>query len=368
MRVPRVDRARLRTQRLENGYLRADAQLTRPGVFVYRNPDGSERLEYRPPEEVFAAPSLDSAKLIPVTNEHPPVMLNSLNTSNYRVGQAGENIENVDGWVQALVQIDHEQTISDIRNGKTELSTGYTVDLDETPGVTPDGQHYDAVQRNIRYNHVSVVERGRVQGSRILITDAAEQVTPEKEQSTVKFEINGVRLDVEDAVADAIEAERASAKAKLDAEAARADAAEAEVEKQKARADAAESEAVKEKERADKAESSDELQTRIDARLELERVGRTVLDGKDVAKMDDAEIMRAVILKDCPEAKLDDASDVYLRARFDHVVQAIESDESGVQNLRQRVNHADGGDEHFDEDDALDKLHEKSRNRWKEGL
>ena len=32
-----------------------------------------------------------------------------------------------------------------------ELSCGYTLDLDETSGVTPDGEHYDAVQRNIRY-------------------------------------------------------------------------------------------------------------------------------------------------------------------------------------------------------------------------
>ena len=29
-----------------------------------------------------------------------------------------------------------------------ELSCGYTLDLDETAGVTPDGEHYDAVQKN----------------------------------------------------------------------------------------------------------------------------------------------------------------------------------------------------------------------------
>lgn len=48
-----------------------------------------------------------------------------------------------------------------------ELSCGYTLDLDETSGVTPDGEHYDAVQRNIRYNHLAIVHRGRAGVSRL---------------------------------------------------------------------------------------------------------------------------------------------------------------------------------------------------------
>ena len=42
-----------------------------------------------------------------------------------------------------------------------ELSCGYNCDLDEKPGVTADGLRYDAIQRNIRGNHVAVVPKGR---------------------------------------------------------------------------------------------------------------------------------------------------------------------------------------------------------------
>ena len=48
-----------------------------------------------------------------------------------------------------------------------ELSCGYKLNLDETPGITPDGQHYDAIQRDIRYNHLAVVQRGRAGNARL---------------------------------------------------------------------------------------------------------------------------------------------------------------------------------------------------------
>lgn len=46
------------------------------------------------------------------------------------------------------------------RSGLRELSLGYSLDLDETPGVW-NGQPYDAIQRNIRINHLALVEKAR---------------------------------------------------------------------------------------------------------------------------------------------------------------------------------------------------------------
>ena len=40
--------------------------------------------------------------------------------------------------------------------GLKELSLGYNLDLDETPGEW-EGQPYDAVQRNIVINHLALV-------------------------------------------------------------------------------------------------------------------------------------------------------------------------------------------------------------------
>ena len=45
-----------------------------------------------------------------------------------------------------------------VKDGRSrELSCGYYCDLDETPGEY-EGQRYDARQRNIRGNHLALVE------------------------------------------------------------------------------------------------------------------------------------------------------------------------------------------------------------------
>ena len=46
------------------------------------------------------------------------------------------------------------------KSGFKELSLGYNLDLDETPGVWQ-GEHYDAIQRNIRINHLALVREAR---------------------------------------------------------------------------------------------------------------------------------------------------------------------------------------------------------------
>lgn len=54
-----------------------------------------------------------------------------------------------------------------------ELSCGYHYDPDMTPGTTPDGEDYDGIMRNIRGNHVALVEEGRA-GPDCTVADSAE--------------------------------------------------------------------------------------------------------------------------------------------------------------------------------------------------
>jgi hypothetical protein len=57
--VQRYDVVELsKPKRYPNGWLRADAFLTRPGVFEYLEADGRIRPELRTPDEVFDASSL----------------------------------------------------------------------------------------------------------------------------------------------------------------------------------------------------------------------------------------------------------------------------------------------------------------------
>ncbi|MGQ0287027.1 DUF2213 domain-containing protein [Pasteurellaceae bacterium 22721_9_1] len=66
----RYDRLEFKAKKDQNGFIRDTPVLTRTGVFIYQQPDGTSRREYRPPDEVFKADSLNAFKGIPITDEH----------------------------------------------------------------------------------------------------------------------------------------------------------------------------------------------------------------------------------------------------------------------------------------------------------
>ena len=172
-RVHRFDRAELRPpQKRADGSVRYDAVLSRVGVFSYKRADGTTRREYRSPEEVGRADSLASLELTPVTDGHPakPGM-----AKKCAVGSVGDNVKFDGRHVTASLVVLNDAVNERIARGDMrELSPGYTVDLDETPGVTPEGEAYDVKQTNIIYEHQALVPFGR-QGSTVALrTDAAD--------------------------------------------------------------------------------------------------------------------------------------------------------------------------------------------------
>src|SRR5690606_27126345 len=81
--------------------------------------------------------------------------------------------------VDADMLITHADTIADIDKGKRELSCGYSCDLEHVPGEWIDprtgvAHRYDAIQRNIRGNHVAVVSKGRAGPEARVRLDSAE--------------------------------------------------------------------------------------------------------------------------------------------------------------------------------------------------
>lgn len=151
--------------------MRYDATLSRVGVFPYRLPDGTVRLEYRPPDEVGRADSLESLELAPVVEGHPgkPGMARKLAAG--AVGAVKFDGAHVTG---SIVIYDDALNARISRGDIRELSPGYSVRLDETPGVSPEGERYDAIQRDIVYDHEALVPRGR-QGSSVAVhTDEAD--------------------------------------------------------------------------------------------------------------------------------------------------------------------------------------------------
>lgn len=188
----RTDRAQLRTD-LRPPQKRADGSTlyhgapTRAGVFEYELEDGTKRREYRPPEEVSNPESLESLHFAPVVAyEHTP----KGEARKRSVGTVGQDVEWVPDAeeVQASFVVRDDNVNRDIAAGMQELSCGYDVDLEETPGVTPQGERYDAIQRGmpradgkrgpIVYEHLAIVPSGRAGPSVRLRADSATARLP----------------------------------------------------------------------------------------------------------------------------------------------------------------------------------------------
>ena len=201
------------------GYLRAWASIARTGIQLYTDADGSVRREYRPETEVASPDSLASFAGKAITSEHPPVLLDAENTKDYQVGFSGTEVVYDNGFVKAVMTITDQDTIERIMRGDArEVSAGYRVNYDPTPGVTDSGEHYDGIQKEILGNHIAVVRRGRA-GPQVKLhldrQDAADpSLIPIEENTTMSAKVvfDGAEFEVTESVALAITKEREDAK------------------------------------------------------------------------------------------------------------------------------------------------------------
>lgn len=132
---------------------------------------------HRPPEEVFSTAALASFEGKPVTNDHPPVLIGPDDVKMYEMGHA-QNVRRGDGeWEEytlADLHIHDRELIDAVQSGKREISCGYECEY------VPNGDG-TYTQRNIRGNHVAVVERGRA-GKRAAILDSDKKKAKEPER------------------------------------------------------------------------------------------------------------------------------------------------------------------------------------------
>ncbi len=139
----------------------------------------------RSPEEVFSETALASFEGKPVTDDHPPELLTPDTVTMYLKGHA-ENVRRGAGEWQDYVVVDlHVQDrglIDAIQRGKREISCGYECEYVHNADDT-----YS--QKNIRGNHIAVVERGRA-GKRAAILDSdtinKEKAGKRPERKTMK--------------------------------------------------------------------------------------------------------------------------------------------------------------------------------------
>jgi len=329
--VVRVDFAEqpIRMTRTDEGYLSGEARVARIGIQSYQDGAGSVRNEYRSPAEVFASDSMTSFRNVPVTMGHPAErIVDATNAKRLSVGFVGENLR-VDGeWVVMPLTITDGDTISKIEGGTVQLSAGYMAEVLNEPGEYG-GQRYDAMQTNIRGNHVAIVERARAGDNARLNLDAADavaihhspEVKTDMSDKTVTVRVDGIEYQA----APEVERHISKQAERIDAVTGERDQAKADAETFKAKADAATEELE-----ALKVERSDEaIRAAARERVALERTAAKVLgDSADLADKTDREIQEAVVLAVHKDAKLDEATDVYVQARFDAAIdtQAVHAD------------------------------------------
>jgi hypothetical protein len=158
-RVHRLDSLRLdETYFTGEGYLIDTPIVTSVGIFEYKNPDGSTRRELRLPEHVFAPESLASYEGKPVIITHNANRIDKRNVEHETVGTMLSKGYRDGDDVRCKIIIHAMNAVK--RSGLRELSLGYDLELDKTPGIW-EGQPYDAVQTGILINHLALVGDAR---------------------------------------------------------------------------------------------------------------------------------------------------------------------------------------------------------------
>ncbi|HCM6737851.1 TPA: DUF2213 domain-containing protein [Klebsiella pneumoniae] len=131
-------------------------------------PNKLYRLWRHPDELRKAAKTFNN---IPVLSKHIPDFPTDP-PNEFRVGVTHSNAEFDGTYLTVGMSIWDNSAIAGIESGEQrELSASYKYVADMTPGVTPDGEHYDGVMRDIFGNHEALVPDGRA-GPDVLVADS----------------------------------------------------------------------------------------------------------------------------------------------------------------------------------------------------
>ena len=181
--------------------------LSKVGVFPYSGRQIDPSLDpdkiymvYRPEEELANIACIESFKLVPWVDEHPSKLLGPASAGRTPAenkgieGVTGEEIYFSDGILYGNIKCFSENLQELIDSGeKKELSLGYACTYELTSGIW-NGQRYDAIQRNIRGNHVAAVPEGRmgpevsVLDHLVFTFDAKEIKMPEEKSKDAELE------------------------------------------------------------------------------------------------------------------------------------------------------------------------------------
>ena len=350
------------------GYLHGEFPITRPGVFPYMRNGGSVSQVAKLPDEVFSKETIESANNKPLTNDHPNVGVDVRNFKALSVGMTDGDAHVEDNKLVVGATITDPDMIAQVKSGKRELSIGFNADVPTESGEYG-GAQYDAAQRNIKINHIAIVDRGRA-GHGISIHDSAAFVMDDDSNIQGGTKMATMIIDNQSFEADQRVIDAANDTKK---QLAAAEALVAKLKKQLAGSEDAAASSKKEadslkgerdalktqlKDAQDKQLDQDALDKRIDARLALQTsAARFVGDSFDFKGKTDREVKVAAIKTTNDSFDEKDKSDDYINAFYDSAVSL--ADKKGFTHTL----GGQGGNQN--ETDSVDKLKGDRANAYK---
>ena len=315
-----------KTRITKDGYLVAYAKVARTGVQEYLGSELGIDKEivrvYRPESEVFAKDSLSSFVGKPMTNDHPSEPVTAETWKRDAIGAIGEEVIRDGDYIRVPLIMMDAAAIEDYKAGKRELSMGYEADIEFV-----DHADYDAIQKNIRINHIALVEKGRAGGAKI--GDAGGQKTNGQSQKTEvkpmtkKVKFGDVTIEVSEQAAEAIEALTEQLKTAKEEAQASADAKDKELAERDGEIERLKGNSM----------TADKLDAAIAERVAIIADAKKIAD-LDYSKKSPADIRRAAVAAVIGDDKLKDKSDAYVEARFDVLLDAAsKKQEKQTQNV-----------------------------------
>lgn len=160
---------------------------------------------FRPESAVSDSQTIASFMNVPLINDHEMLSgfqkdQNASAPEDYGIsGILTSNVYYDAPWMRGDLKVFARDLQADLASGKKDLSLGYSCDFELKPGVF-DGQAYEAIQTNLRGNHIALVDEGRVPGARVLdglIFDHLrfDVVKPSDKEINMKKKVNKAAMD-----------------------------------------------------------------------------------------------------------------------------------------------------------------------------
>lgn len=263
-------------------------------------PNKLYRLWRHPDELRKAAKTFNN---IPVLSKHIPDFPTDP-PNEFRVGVTHSNAEFDGTYLTVGMSIWDNSAIAGIESGEQrELSASYKYVADMTPGVTPDGEPYDGVMRDIFGNHEALVPDGRA-GPDVLVADSL----PPELNHMRKHKVAAIRATLKPLLAQDADLEAEVRKALL-----ALDEAEKEDEKENKPADD-EDDKDKKKTACDEDDEEDDKvsKTAMDSAIRLAADSATKKAAENFRKVREAEQIVRPLIGDV--VAMDSAEDVYRTA------------------------------------------------------